>query len=132
MQAIEIDRLTNFGYKTNQTGFDIGTGFEYFDDLNFSITSKNYFETVEASSAASARQKANAGNYFDTFVSLGFDYDKRNQKFKTTDGFRSNYNLQIPLVSDTTTLTNAYDYRFYTELFEDNIYLSLFLKHQIQ
>ncbi len=129
VQAIEIDRLTSFGYKTNQTGFDIGTGFEYFDDLNFSITSKNYFEKIEASSAASTRQKANAGNYFDTFIGLGFDYDKRNQKFKTTDGFRSNYNIQLPLVSDTNTLTNAYDYRFYTELYEDNISsLSFFFK----
>ncbi len=129
VQAIEIDRLTNFGYKTNQTGFDIGTGFEYFDDLNFSITSKNYFEDIEASSLASARQKANAGNYFDTFIALGFDYDKRNQRFKTTDGFRSNYNVQLPLVSDTNTLTNAYDYRFYTELYEDNISsLSVFFK----
>ena len=33
LQAIETDRLSTFGYKNNKTGFDIGTGFEYLDDL---------------------------------------------------------------------------------------------------
>ena len=28
IQATETDRLTNFGYKTNRTGFSVGTAFE--------------------------------------------------------------------------------------------------------
>ena len=32
-EADEIDRLTNFGYKSNKTGFSVGTKFEYRDDL---------------------------------------------------------------------------------------------------
>ncbi len=129
VQATEIDRLTNFGYKTNQTGFDVGTGFEYYDDLYFSISSRNLYESIDARSNASTRQKKQAGNYFDTFIGLGFDYDKRNQRYKTTDGFRSNYQVELPIISDTNTLTNAYDYKFYTELYEDNISsFSLFFK----
>ena len=50
---------------------------------------------------ASVRQQAQEGNYWDTFVSTSFDYDKRNQKFQTDDGFRSIFTLDIPLVSDT-------------------------------
>jgi outer membrane protein insertion porin family len=52
---------------------------------------------------------------------MNFDYDKRNQKFKTTDGFRSNYSIDIPIISETNTLTNSYIYKYYTELFENNI-----------
>ena len=54
------------------------------------------------------------------FLNLDFDYDKRNQKFQTTNGYRSIYNLDIPLISDTNTLTNSYDFRKYTEMFENN------------
>ena len=129
IQAIETDRLTNFGYKTNKTGFDIGTGFEYFDDLTLNLSTRTYFEKIETNSNASERQKKQEGNYWDTFVNFNFDYDKRNQKFKTTDGFRSTYGIDLPVVSDTNTLKNTYIYKYYTELYEDNITsMSVFLE----
>ena len=61
-------------------------------------------------SSASAKQKKQDGNYFDTFLGLDF-YDKRNQKYQTTSGFFSNYNINLPILSDTNTLTNAYNYK---------------------
>jgi len=78
---------------------------------------------------ASTKQKDQAGNYLDSFLNLDFDYDKRNQKFKTTDGFRSAFITNIPVISDTNTLTNTYVYNYYTELYENNISnIGLFLK----
>ena len=68
------------------------------------------------------------GNYWDSFVNFKFDYDKRNQKFQTSDGFRSVYFLNVPVVSDTNTLKNTYDYKYFTELYDENITtLSFFL-----
>ena len=67
------------------------------------------------------RQKKQEGNYWDTFLNLNFDYDKRNQKFQTSDGFRSTYSLDIPLISETNTLTNTYNFKYFTELYENNI-----------
>ena len=62
-------------------------------------------------------------------LSLNLDFDKRNQKFKASDGFRSFYQIDVPLVSDNNTLTNTYDYKFYSELFENNITtFNIFLK----
>ena len=66
-------------------------------------------------------KRSQAGNYLDTFAKFNFDLDKRNQKFKTSDGYRSNYNIQIPIISDTNTLTNSYNYKIYSELFENQI-----------
>ena len=71
--------------------------------------------------ACSAGQKKQDGNYFDTFLKFNFDYDKRNQKFKTTDGFRSYYSIDLPLISDTNTLTNSYNYKVFNEFYENNI-----------
>ena len=54
-------------------------------------------------------------------MKFNFDFDKRNQKFKTSDGFRSNYGLNIPIISNTNTLTNTYNYKIFNEFFENNI-----------
>ena len=129
IQAIETDRLTNFGYKTNKTGFDIGTGFEYLDDLNLSLSTRLFYERITTDSTASARQRSQEGDYLDTFMKLNFDYDKRNQKFKTTDGFRSVYGIEVPFISDTNTIKNSYFFKHFSELYEDNISsFSLLLK----
>ena len=121
IKAEETDKLKDFGYKTNKNGFEIGTSFEYLKDFNLGLNTSSFFEKMETDSTASARQQKQAGNYFDTFLKFNFDYDKRNQKFKTSDGFRSNYNINVPIISDTNTLTNTYNYKIFNEFFENNI-----------
>ena len=120
IEISETDKLKDFGYKTNKNGFSIDTNFEYFSDLNLGLGTSTYYETIETDSSASARQKM-AGDYWDTFAKITFDYDKRNQKFKTSKGYRSFYNVDLPIISDTNTLTNTYNYKFFTELFEENV-----------
>ena len=129
IEVTEIDKLKDFGYKTNRSGFSYGTNFEFLDDFRFGIGNKNYYQKIETDSAASSLQKKQEGSYWDSILSLDFIYDKRNQKFKTTDGFRSSYNIDLPVISDTNTLSNTYNYQFYTELFDENITsLSFFAK----
>ncbi len=120
IQATEIDRLTNFGYKTNRTGFSVGTSFEMYDDLRFSVGTSNFYEKMTTNSTASVRQRKQEGNYWDSFLNLNFDFDKRNKKYQTTDGFRSRYFIDLPIISDTNTLGNTYNFNFFTELYENN------------
>ena len=129
IEAQEFDLTKNSGYKSNKTGFTTGLNFEYLDDLNLGLGNSIYFEKIETNNTASVLQKSQAGNYFDGFLKLDLDYDKRNQKFQPSEGFRSFYSLDLPIVSDTSTLTNQYNYTFYNELFEDNISsISFYLK----
>ena len=121
LEALENDKLSDFGYKTNRTGLAFGTNFEYYDDVRFGLGTSNYFEKIETDSSASSRMKKQEGNYFDSFLKMDFDYDKRNQKFQTSDGFRSYYSLDLPLVSDTNTLKNTYSYKYFTELYDNNV-----------
>jgi len=121
LQSSVTDRLSSFGYKSNVTGFSVGTKFEYLDDLNLGIATNNTIEKITVDSTASARQKTQEGNYFDSFLGLDFNYDKRNQKFQTTSGFFSNYGLNLPIISDTNTLTNSYIYKIFGELYENNV-----------
>ena len=129
IQATEIDRVKDFGYKSNKTGIELGTSFEYLKKLNLGISNRNFYEKIETDASASATQKSQEGNYFDSFLKFSFDYDKRNQRFRTTDGFRSFYSIDLPLISETNTFTNLYNYKVFSELYENNVSaLSFYLK----
>jgi outer membrane protein insertion porin family len=130
IQATENDKLSTFGYKTNKTGFSFGTAFEYYKDFNLGFETTSFYEKIETNSTASAAQKKQEGDYWDTFLKTKFDYDKRNQKYQTTEGFRSTYTLDLPLISESKTFTNSYAYKHYSELYENNISsISFFLKN---
>ena len=119
--AQEIDRLKSGGYKTNKTGFEVGTKFEYLEDFYLGLSTSSFYEDIEAGSKASSLQKKQAGGYWDTFINLDLNQDKRNQKFKTSDGYISNYNVSVPIISDTNTMTNTYVYKLFGEIYENNI-----------
>ena len=127
--AVETDRLIDFGYKTSKTGFSFGTSFEFLNDFEIGLGNSNYYEKIDTDSNASARQKTQEGNYWDSFLNLDFDLDKRNQKYQASEGFRSQYFLDLPVVSETATLQNTYVFKYFTELFENNISsASIFLR----
>ena len=121
IQANETDKLSTFGYKSKKIGSLIGTNFEYLEDFRLGLQLSSFIEDIETDSTASARQKKQEGNYFDTYTKLEFDYDKRNQKYRTSDGYRSYYSIDVPLLSDNNTLTNYYNYKLFSELYENNI-----------
>ena len=121
IQSLETDKLTDSGYKTNKTGFGFGTNFEYQDDVFIGLGQNSYYEKIETNSSASTRQKSQAGNYWDTFLNLDLNYDKRNQKYRTSDGFLSSYSINLPIISENNSLTNTYVYTLYNEFYEDNI-----------
>lgn len=123
----ETDLLSTNGYKSNITRFNLGTSFEYLNDLYLGVNTKNSFENLEVGSKASTNQKKQAGDYFDSFLNFNFNYDKRNQKFETTDGFFSNYSVDIPVVSESLTFINSYKYKTFKELYENNISTFSFL-----
>ena len=127
LEATSIDKLGTSGYKSNITGFGVGTNFEYLDDLRFGLASRNTIENISVNSSASDKQKKQDGNYFDSLINFDFFYDKRNQRYQTTSGFFSNYSVDVPIISDTNTLTNTYNYKLFKELYENNVSTFSFL-----
>jgi outer membrane protein insertion porin family len=119
-ESSENDNYKTFGYKTNKTGISIGTDFEYLNDFYIGVNSSNFYEVIETNSTASVQQQSQEGNYWDSFLKLNFNYDKRNQKFQTNDGFKSFYSVDLPLLSDTNTIKNYYNYSYYFDFFEKN------------
>ena len=119
-EASENDNFNTFGYKTNKTGVRVGTNFEYLNDFYLGISNSNFYEKIETNSTASAMQKKQEGNYWDSFIILDMNYDKRNQKFQTNSGFKSFYSVDLPIISETNTIKNYYNYSQYFNFFEKN------------
>ncbi|MDB3968507.1 outer membrane protein assembly factor BamA [Candidatus Pelagibacter ubique] len=122
LESTITDRLKNFGYKSNKTGFSVGSGFEFYDDLYWNTGVSSYVEKLETDNTASASMKKQEGSYFDTFFNHTFSYDKRDQRYKTSDGYISRFSQNIPLISESYTLTNTYDYKIYNEWLDENIF----------
>ena len=121
LQTLETDRMKKSGYKTNKSGFSFGTEFEFFDDVNFGLGTSNFYEKISTDSTASARQQQQKGHYWDSFLNLSFSQDKRNQKFQTSKGYLSRYEIDIPIISDTNSFINQFNYKYYTELYNENV-----------
>jgi len=129
LESTITDRLQNYGYKSNKTGFSVASSFEFYDDLYWGTGFSSYIEKLDTDSTATASIKKQEGSYFDTFFNQTFSYDKRNQKFKTTDGYLSRFTQNIPLISESYTLTNAYDYKIYNQWLDENVFsFGLFAK----
>ena len=122
LESSVTDRLKNYGYKSNKTGFSVGSGFEFYDNLYWNTGFSSYVEKLETDSTATASIKKQEGSYIDTFFNQTISYDKRNQKFKTSDGYISRFTQNIPLISESYTLTNAYDYKTYNQWLDENVF----------
>ena len=121
LESSELNKFSEYGYKTSKTGFLISTNFEYLDDLFIGLGTSNYYQNIETDLTASDAQKKQRGDYWDSYLKLDFDYDKRNQKYQTSSGFRNFYSIDIPLISETNTLINSYNFQNYFELYENNV-----------
>ena len=115
IQSSVTDRMTEYGYKTTKTGLSLGSAWEQYDDVIFSPSVSSYFESLNTNQSATARLKTQEGSYFDTAFSYGIDLDKRNQRYQTSDGFRSRFNQRIPLVSDDFAFLNSYEFTTYNQ-----------------
>jgi len=121
VQSSETNRLTDYGYKTTKTGFTLGSRFEYYEKMFISPSITTYYESLKTDSSASSTLEKQKGTYFDTDLNYLIDYDKRNQKYQTTDGFRSRFSQSIPVVSETNAIINGYEFNYYEEILDEMI-----------
>jgi len=115
------DFLSTSGYENTITNFTLGTGFEYKQDLFFTPLLVLEAEELKTDSTASAALKKQDGNYNNIELDYSFLYDKRNQSFRPTDGYFSNFNQTLPLLSNDYSLSNTYNFKTYHKLSENTV-----------
>ena len=129
--AINTDKMADSGYDSSEAGFSFGTKFEQYDNLFFSPSFKTVAEKLETNSLASSSIKKQEGNYFTSTIGYAFDYDVRNQKFQTSDGFRSKFSQILPVISESNTVTSNYIYDHYLTVSETTASIGLYLKNTV-
>ncbi len=124
----DTDKLEDSGYKSTNAGFTFGTAFEQYDDFFFRPTFRTVYEELTTNSSASANLKKQQGSYFTSDVGYSFDLDKRNQRFQPSDGFQSKFIQNIPLISESNTLLNGYQFDTYHSYNDITASLGLYLR----
>ena len=117
------DFMSTAGYKTNRTGFIIGTEFEQMTNLFVNLSLSNYYEDLETSSSANNILKKQEGNYFENLLSYTLIYNKLDQDYQPTDGFKTNFSQTLPIYSDDLSIENSFTSSAYHSL-GDNLILS--------
>ena len=115
IESSVTDRMADYGYETGLTGFSLGSRWEQYDDVWFSPEIGTFYEKLDTNQSASAKMKKQEGEYFDMNFAYGLDLDKRNQRYQTTDGYRSRFNQRIPFISDDYAFLNGYSYTTYNQ-----------------
>ena len=115
------DFLSNYGYKNNKLGVTLSTAFEQYDSLYFRPEISVVSETLETNTTASKNLREQEGNYFDTYFNYNLDYDKRNQRYQPSEGYRTVFNQELPITSSTYEIVNSIEYSKYQKLIGDMI-----------
>jgi len=116
IRSVSTDNIVDYGYKTTTTGVGVGTTFEQYENLYFSPEVTSSFEDLETTSTASKNLKKQAGNYFDLYFNYGLNYDLRNQRFRPSDGYITNFSQELPIVSENNELRNSFSATKYQKL----------------
>ena len=121
IESTVTDKMADSGYDSTKTGFSFGTGIEQYENLFFNPKISAFYERLTTNDSASDSLKNQEGSYFDTNLDYSLVYDKRNQKWQTTEGYRSKFTQRIPVISDTWSFLNGYEISKYNNFDNDLI-----------
>jgi len=115
------DEFKNTGFTNKKTGTVNSTRYEIYEDIFIRPNFKIQYDSIDTGSSSSAVIKSRAGNYLTTSLGYGSTIDKRNSKFKTTEGFTAYFEQNLAtLLSDVPTLETDTGITLYNELFNPN------------
>ena len=110
------DQLDDFGYKTSELGFSLGTSFEQYKGIYFSPNLDFKIEDLETNSKATNSIKNQKGKYTDLYFNYSFLKDTRDNKYKPEKGFTTKFSQGLPMVSDSKEVSNAIAITTYKKL----------------
>jgi len=114
----EKDEFKNTGFENKKIGTINSTSFEFYESLFLRPNFVIQHDSITAAKSSSILYKSRAGDFLTTSVGYGLSYDKRNSKFKTTEGYIAYLDQNLAtLFSDIPTLQTGTGITLFTELF---------------
>jgi len=121
LDVSSTDRSNSSGFKSSKTGFNLGTSFEQYQNVFIAPNISTAFEDIEVDETASAAVKNMDGNFFNVDIGYSVSLDKRNQRFKPTQGYKASFLQSLPIVQDSSSILNGIDIIGYKDFSEDVI-----------
>ena len=116
LKSSTTDLLSDSGYKTSELGFSLGTKFEQFQNIFLSPEIDILVEDLETSSKASNTLKKQEGSYTDLYFNYTINQDLRDKRYRSESGYQTFFSQEIPLVSDNSEFSNAFEISKYKKL----------------
>ena len=113
------DMTQTSGYESSSTGISLGTEFEQYENLYLSPSFSIMHEKIEAEDTASAQIKKMDGTFSNIDFGYGITVDKRNQAFQPTSGYRSKFLQTLPVLQDSSSILNGYEFSSYHAFSDD-------------
>ena len=120
VRSTTTDNKSDFGYKTTDMGFSMGTSFEQYEDIFLRPEISLAYEKLETTSNASAALKKQEDNYFDVYLNYSVDYDRRDNKYRASEGFINSFYQELPILSNNYEIVNAFETAKYKK-FSDTV-----------
>jgi outer membrane protein insertion porin family len=98
LEISSTDRSNTSGFQSSRTGFELGTGFEQYENVFISPEISIAFEDIEVDEDATAAVKKMEVNFFNADLTYAISLDKRNQKFRPTQGYKTTLCLIVEKV----------------------------------
>ena len=119
VKSTTTDNLKDFGYKSKNIGFSLGSSFQQYENTLITPTVVFDYEDMETNAAASTNLKKQKGSYTDAYFNYTIDYDLRDQKYQTTEGSRTIWTQRIPVYSESYELVNGITHSIFTPITND-------------
>ena len=119
VKSTTTDNLKDFGYKSKNIGFSLGSSFQQYENTVITPTVVFDYEDMETNAAASTNLKKQKGSYTDAYFNYTIDYDLRDQKYQTTEGSRTIWTQRIPVYSESYELVNGITHSIFTPITND-------------
>ena len=116
VESSSEDFLDDFGYKTSEIGFSLGTSFEQFQNIYLRPEIDFKIEDLETTNSATDTIKKQEGSYTDLYFNYQITQDLRDKKFRTEEGYRTYFAQELPIVSDNSEISNAFELTKYKKL----------------
>ena len=121
LEISSTDRSSTTGYKSSRTGFALGTSFEQWESIFLAPSLDIVHEDIEASASSSANLKKMDGTYFNADFIYGITKDMRNQTYQPTEGYLIKFRQSLPLIQDSSSISNGILISKYKEISENVI-----------
>ncbi len=100
--------VPDMGYENSIVSAGLGTSFEQYKDITASLGVTASYDDLRTDSSASSSLKKQSGNFSEISGSYGFTYDRRNRAFMPTSGSIVSFSQTLPLVADSSYISNTF------------------------